>query len=128
MGEKKFPRVVIWDEVCTVPKHILEMFINYLLEHKCQVICCGDDAQPPSFFGEMPHDWLKKNANYYEEVEIDYRGKCFKLRELKKTMRRKNNRVQSDLFRGTLPVIEKWEYLKAEWKPSDRILSAHRLS
>src|SRR5436190_22469605 len=60
MGEKKFPRVVIWDEVCTVPRHILEKFINYLLEQKCQVICCGDDAQPPPFFGEMPHDWLKE--------------------------------------------------------------------
>ncbi|CAG8835930.1 7730_t:CDS:2, partial [Gigaspora margarita] len=36
MGEKKFPRVVIWDE-------------------------------PPPFFGEMPHDWLKEQADYYEE-------------------------------------------------------------
>ena len=128
MGEKKFPRVIIWDEVCTVPKHILEMFINYLLEHKCQVICCGDDAQPPPFFGEMPHDWLKKNTNYYEEVITDYRAKCPKLHELKKGMRRKNNRVQSELFRGTIPVIEKWNYFEAEWTPSDRILSAHRFS
>jgi len=38
MGENKFLRVIIWDEVCTVPRHILEMFINYLLEQKCQVI------------------------------------------------------------------------------------------
>ncbi|CAG8662353.1 8747_t:CDS:1, partial [Paraglomus occultum] len=95
MGEKKFPRVVIWDEVCTVPKHILEMFIDYLLEQKCQVICCGDDAQPPPFFGEMPHNWLKEHADYYEEVLTDYRAKCPKLRELKKGMRRKNNRIQS---------------------------------
>ncbi|CAI2181781.1 19889_t:CDS:2 [Funneliformis geosporum] len=29
-------------------------------QQKCQIICCGDDAQPPPFFGEMPHDWLKK--------------------------------------------------------------------
>ncbi|RHZ44471.1 hypothetical protein Glove_724g33 [Diversispora epigaea] len=128
MREKKFPRVIIWDEVCTVPKHILEIFINYLLEHKCQVICCGDDAQPPPFFGEMPHNWLKKNANYYEEVITDYRAKCPKLHELKKRMRRKNNRVQSELFRGAIPVIEKWNYFEAEWTPSDRILSAHRLS
>ena len=56
MGEKKFPRVVIWDEVCTVPKHIFEMFINYLLEHKCQVICCRDNTQPPLFFREMSHN------------------------------------------------------------------------
>ncbi|PKB93055.1 hypothetical protein RhiirA5_442478, partial [Rhizophagus irregularis] len=84
MGEKKFPRVVIWDE-------------------KCQVICCEDDAQPPPFFGEMPHSWLKEQADYYEEVLTDYRAKCPRLQELKKKMRQQNNR------------------------PSDRILSAHLL-
>ncbi|PKK75347.1 hypothetical protein RhiirC2_773709 [Rhizophagus irregularis] len=73
--EKKFPRVVIWDE-------------------KCQVICCEDDAQSPPFFGEMPHSWLKEQADYYEEVLTDYRAK-------------------------SLPVTEKWEYLEAEWKPSN---------
>src|SRR5205085_5470077 len=55
-------------------------------------------------------------------------AKCPKLRELKKAMRRKNNRIQSKLFRGILPTIEKWERLEKEWTPSDRILSAHRLS
>ncbi|CAG8678059.1 3305_t:CDS:2 [Gigaspora margarita] len=85
MGEKKFPRVVIWDEVCTVPRHILEMFIDYLLEQK------------------------------YQEVLTDYRAKCPRLQELKKKMRRQNNRVQSDLFREALP------------KPLDRILLAHIL-
>ncbi|RHZ84984.1 hypothetical protein Glove_74g91 [Diversispora epigaea] len=114
MGEKKFPRVVIRDEVYTVPKHILEMFIKYLLEQKCQVICCRNNAQPPPFFGEMSHNWLKKNINYYEEVKTDYRGKCPKLHELKKAMCRKNNRIQSDLFCGALPIIEKWKYLEAE--------------
>ncbi|CAG8484264.1 24703_t:CDS:2 [Cetraspora pellucida] len=64
MGEKKFPRVVIWDEV----------------------ICCGDDAQPPPFFREMPHNWLKEHADYYEEVLTDYCAKCPKLHELKKAM------------------------------------------
>ena len=36
--------------------------------------------------------------------------------------------MQSDLFCEALPVSEKWEYLETEWKPSDRILSAHLLS
>ena len=36
--------------------------------------------------------------------------------------------MQSELFREALPVSEKWEYLEAEWKPSDRILLAHLLS
>jgi hypothetical protein len=83
------------------------MFINYLLEHKCQVICCGDDAQPPLFFGEMPHNWLKEHADYYEEVLTDYRAKCPELRELKKAIHRKNNQIQSKLFQGIFPTIEK---------------------
>src|SRR2546421_1360919 len=104
------------------------LFRSYLLEHKCQVICCGDDAQPPPFFGEMPHNWLKERADYYEKVLSDYRAKCPELRKLKKEMRRQNNRMQSNLFRRALPVTQLWQYLEAEWKPSDRILSAHRLS
>ncbi|CAG8848507.1 13614_t:CDS:2, partial [Gigaspora margarita] len=106
IGEKKFPQVIIWDEV----------------------ICCGDDTQLPPFFGEMLHNWLKESANYYEEVLTDYRAKCPKLCELKKTMRRQNNLIQSKLFRGILPTIEKWEHLEKEWTSSDRILSAYILS
>ncbi|CAI2170168.1 18790_t:CDS:10 [Funneliformis geosporum] len=30
---------------------------------------------------------------------------------------------ESDLFCETLPVTEKWEYLEAEWKPSDHMLA-----
>ncbi|CAG8699200.1 9200_t:CDS:2 [Racocetra persica] len=78
MGEKKFSQVVIWDKV----------------------ICCGDDAQPPPFFGEIPHNWLKEHADYYEEVLTDYLAKCPK----------------------------KCERLEKKWTLSDRILSAHRLS
>ncbi|GBB89661.1 hypothetical protein RclHR1_16420003 [Rhizophagus clarus] len=79
---------------------------------KCQVICCEDDAQPPPFFGEMPHSWLKEQADYYEKVLTDYRAKCSRLQELKKKMRRQNNRMQSDLFHEVLPITEKWEYLE----------------
>ncbi|CAG8537996.1 197_t:CDS:2, partial [Racocetra persica] len=91
MGEKKFLQVVIWDEVYIVPKHILEKFIDYLLEQKYQIICCSDDTQPLPFFGEMPHSWLKKQADYYEEVLTDYQAKCPKLCELKKRIYHKNN-------------------------------------
>ncbi|CAG8537856.1 26269_t:CDS:2 [Gigaspora rosea] len=119
MEEKKFLLVVIWDEICTVSRHILEMFIDYLLEQKCQ---------PPPFFGEIPHDWLKERTEYYKKVLTDYRAKCSRLQELKKKMRRQNNRVQSDLFHKALSVAKKWKYLEAEWKPSDHILSAYILS
>ena len=41
MGNKFIPRVIIWDEICTVPQHILKMFINWLLIRGVQIICCG---------------------------------------------------------------------------------------
>ena len=70
MGRKFISRVIIWDKVCTVPRPTLETF---------QVICCGDQGQPPSIAGEMPHDWLRaiaqQFANYYEEIEVDHRDK-----------------------------------------------------
>src|ERR1044072_8840351 len=68
---------------------------------------------------------LKEQADYYEEVLTDYWAKCSRLQELKKKMQWQNNRVQLDLFRKAFPITEKWKYLKSEWKPSDRILSAH---
>ncbi|CAI2181899.1 908_t:CDS:2 [Funneliformis geosporum] len=55
-----------WNDV---GEYILEIFINYLLEQKCQVICYGNDAQPLPFFGEMPHNWLKEQADYYEKAK-----------------------------------------------------------
>ncbi|CAG8708661.1 7156_t:CDS:1, partial [Gigaspora rosea] len=51
------------------------------------------------------------------EFLTDYRAKCPKLCELKKGMHRKNNRVQLELFRRSIPVIEKWKYLEKEWFP-----------
>jgi hypothetical protein len=65
------PRVIIWDEVCTVPRVILETFLDWLDQSGVQVICCGDQGQPPPIAGEMPHDWLQQRADYYEEVEGD---------------------------------------------------------
>ncbi|CAG8502136.1 12372_t:CDS:10 [Cetraspora pellucida] len=53
-----------------------------------QVICYDNDAQPPLFFGKMPHNWLKEHVDYYEEVLTNYYAKYSKLREFKKAMPR----------------------------------------
>ena len=75
MGQKFVRRVIIWDEVCTVPRPTLETFLDWLEGRGIQVICCGDQGQPPPIAGEMPHDWLREHAAYYEEVEVDHRAK-----------------------------------------------------
>ena len=69
MGQKFISRVIIWDEICTVPCPILQKFLDWLDQKGIQVICCGDQGQPPPIAGEMPHDWLKLKADYYEEID-----------------------------------------------------------
>ena len=54
MGQKFTPRVIIWDEVCTVLRPSLETFLDWLEGRGVQVICCGDQEQPPPIAGEMP--------------------------------------------------------------------------
>ena len=72
MGQKFVPCVIIWDEVCTVPRPTLETFLDWLKGRGVQVICCGDQGQPPPIAGEMLHDWLHGHVPYYKEVEVDH--------------------------------------------------------
>ncbi|MEW8686496.1 MAG: hypothetical protein AB2556_11850 [Candidatus Thiodiazotropha sp.] len=44
MEQKYIPRVVIWDEVCTVARSILETFLDWLDCRGVQVVCCGDQG------------------------------------------------------------------------------------
>ena len=70
-GWQKFiPRVIVWDEVCTVHAPTGN-FPHRLKGRGVQVICCSDQGQPPTIAVEMPNDWLcavaQQPANYYEE-------------------------------------------------------------
>ena len=63
------------NDVCMVPRHILETVLNWLVGQSVQVICCGDQGQPPRIAGIMPHSWLWEEADYFEEVNVYYRVK-----------------------------------------------------
>ena len=93
MGQKFVSRVILWDEVCTVPRAVLETFLDWLYSMGVVVICCGDQGQPPSIAGESPHEWLRERVDYYEEIEEDHRAKCPELRALKKAIRLQSDRV-----------------------------------
>ena len=61
------------DHLHSAPPHSGNL--DWLEGRGIQVICCGDQGQPPPIAGEMPHDWLRGHATYYEEVEVDHRAK-----------------------------------------------------
>ena len=126
MGQKYIPRVIIWDEICTVPRPILERFLDWLCQKGVQVICCGDQGQPPPIAGEMPHGWLKVKADYYEEVTADYRAKDEELKDLKKHIRLKDDKVQCQEMRKTLPSCLTWDQFVQEWNPHDLILASRQ--
>lgn len=122
MGQKFVPRVVIWDEVCTVPRAILAVFLEWLVAKGVQVVCCGDQGQPPPITGEPPHKWLRHHADYYEEISTDYRSKDVELRALKQRMRLKSDVVQCAEMRASLPGCAGWTEFKSLWSPADLIL------
>ena len=128
MGRKLIPRVIIWDEVCTVPRPTLETFLDWLEGRGVQVICCGDQGQPPPITGEMPHDWLRavaqQPAKYYEEVEVDSRAKDPLLKALKKRIRLQPDKVQCQAIQKALPGCLGWERFVEAWKPCDLILTS----
>ncbi|MEW8688950.1 MAG: AAA family ATPase [Candidatus Thiodiazotropha sp.] len=45
MRQKYIPRVIIWDEVCIVPRPISETFLDWLNGRGVQVVCCGDQGR-----------------------------------------------------------------------------------
>ena len=122
MGQKFVPRVIIWDEVCTVPRNILETFLDWLDLRSVQVICCGDQGQTPPIAGEAPHDWLKERCDYYEEITADHRSRCDKLKALKRAIRLQPDRAQCKEMRKALPACWGWNDFIEEWHPHDLIL------
>ena len=127
MGQKYIPRVIIWDEVCTVPRSVLETFLVWLDQRGVQVICCGDQGQPPPIAGEAPHDWLCEHVDYYEEMSVDHRSKCEKLGALKKAIRLQSDKIQCREMRLALPACRGWNDFVNGWHPCDMILVSRKV-
>jgi hypothetical protein len=127
MGTKYIPKVIIWDEICTVGESKLKPFVESLLKHNTQLICCGDQGQPGPIEGDLPHQWLKDHADYYEEVTVDYRAKCPILRELKLKIRNQPNEVQHKIMCEYLPDLLGFEKFLTKWQPTDLILTSRNV-
>ena len=109
-----------------MPRPTLETFLDWLEGRGVQVICCGDQGQPPPIAGEMPHDWFRGHAAYYEEVEVDHRAKDPLLKALKKRIRLQPDRGQCREVRKALPGCLGWERIVGAWKPCDLILTSRQ--
>ena len=114
---KHIPQVVIWDEVCTVPRAVLEIFLDWLVQRGVQVVCYGDQGQPRPIAGASPHAWLKERCDYYEEVTVDYRSRCEKLSALKRAIRLQSNKIQCKEMRKALPRCRGWANFVDVWHP-----------
>ena len=130
MGQKYIPRVIIWDEVCTVPRPILETFLGWLKHRGVQVICCCDQGQPPPIAGEMPRGWLREHClqtnGYYEKVRVDHRAKDLDLKTLKRAIRLQPDMVQCREMRKALPGCLGWDRFVQAWKPGNLILTSRQ--
>ncbi|MEW8688919.1 MAG: AAA family ATPase [Candidatus Thiodiazotropha sp.] len=126
MGQKYIPHVIIWDEVCTVPRLKLETFLDSLDGRGVQVVCCDDQGQPPPIAEEMPYDWLLRRADYYEEVLADHGTKEPALKALKREIRFQPDRVQCRAMRKALPACLRWDTFMEAWKPGDLILTSRQ--
>lgn len=107
-------------------RHILETFLEWLDGRGVQVVCCGDQGQPQPIAGKMPHDWLREKANYYEEVEEDYRAKDDRLKALKNSIHLQPDKVQCQEMRKALPSCLGWGKFVEALKPSDLILTSRQ--
>ena len=111
-----------------MPRPTLETFLDWLEGRGVQVICYGDQGQPPPIAGEMSLDWLsalaQQPANYFEEVEVDHRAKDRLLKALKKRIRLQPDMVQCQEIRKVLPGCLGWERFIEAWKPCDLILTS----
>ncbi|MEW8689050.1 MAG: AAA family ATPase [Candidatus Thiodiazotropha sp.] len=125
MGQKYIPRVIIWNEVCTVSQPILETFLDCLDGRGVQVVFCDDQGQPPPIAGEMQHDWLRRRADYYE-VLADHRAKEPALKALKREIRLQPDRVQCQAMRKALPACLGWDRFMEAWKPGNLILTSRQ--
>ena len=119
---KHTPPVVIWDEVCTVPRAVLEIFLDWLVQRGVQVVCCGDQGQPRPIAGASPHAWLKERCDYYEEITVDHRSRCEKLSALKRAIRLQSNKIQCKEMRKALPRCRGWANFVDVWHPRDLLL------
>jgi len=113
--------MIIWDEICTVPRPMPKTFLDWLEHRGIQVVCCSDHGQPLPIAGDMPHDCLQQKADYYEEVEIDHRAKDPTLRTLKSSIRLQPDKVQCQEMRKALPGCHGWDRFIAAWKPGDSL-------
>ncbi len=103
MGEKYIPKIIIWDEICTVSLEVLQIFLDWLLLKNTAVIMCGDHGQPPPFVGQSPHEWLKIFVDYYEEISDDHRAIDESLKEFKRLIRLQPDKIQCEVMREIIP-------------------------
>jgi hypothetical protein len=126
MGEKYIPKYIIWDEIDTVSLEILKPFLDWLLLKNTAVNMCCDHGQPPPFVGQSPHEWLKNNVDYYEEINDDHRAIDEPLKELKRLIRLLPDKIQCEIMRKLITETTMNDFLNS-WRPADLIVASRKI-
>ncbi|MEW8688991.1 MAG: hypothetical protein AB2556_24495 [Candidatus Thiodiazotropha sp.] len=74
----------------------------------------------------MPHDWLQRRADSYEEVLADHRAKEPAQKALKKGIHLQPDRVQCQAKRKAPPSGLGWDRFVEAWKPGELILTSRQ--
>ena len=107
----------------SAPCLVLYTFLELLEGRGILVICCSDPGQHAPIGREMPHDLLRRKANYYEKVATDNRAKDPALRALKEGIHLQSDLVQCWAIRKALPRRLGYDRFVEAWKPGDLILT-----
>ena len=126
MGDKYIPKIIVWDEICTVSLDNLRLFLNWLVTKNTAVVMCGDHGQPPPFVGPSPHEWLKRSVDYYEEITDDHRALDSTLREFKNLIRLQPNKIQCEVMRNIISETSLNDFWDM-WRPNDLIVASRKI-
>jgi ATP-dependent exoDNAse (exonuclease V) alpha subunit len=126
MGDKYIPKIIVWDEICTVSLDNLRLFFDWLVTKNTAVVMCGDHGQPPPFVGPSPHEWLKRSVDYYEEITDDHRALDSTLREFKNLIRLQPNKIQCEVMRNIISETSLNDFWDT-WRPNDLIVASRKI-
>lgn len=121
MGQKLIPRVIIWDEVCTVPRPTLETFLGWLEGWGVQIICCPKSPEKCRTAGSASGVCQQTATMKRWRLIIEPKNPFSKP---SKTIPLRSDKIQCQKIRKAFPGCLGWERFVEAWRLCDLILTS----